>query len=73
MLTIQHSGPDGEITTTFDYDYQRLTGINYPDHPENNVKYYYGGRNASQNRIGRLMLRGTERVSLNTSMARWVK
>ena len=39
------------------YDYQRLTGINYPDHPENNVKCYYGGRNASQNRIGRLMLR----------------
>ena len=31
-----------------------------PDHPENNMnnmKYYYGGRNASQNRIGRLMLR----------------
>ena len=42
---------------TYDYDYQRLTGINYPDHPENNVKYYYGGRNASQNRIGRLMMR----------------
>ena len=42
---------------TYDYDYQRLTGINYPDHPENNVKYYYGGRNASQNRICRLMLR----------------
>lgn len=29
---------------TYDYDYQRLTGINYPDHPENNVKCYYGGR-----------------------------
>ena len=42
---------------TYDYDYHRLTGINYPDHPENNVKYYYGGRNASQNSIGRLMLR----------------
>ena len=42
---------------TYDYDYQRLTGINYPDHPESNVKYYYGGRNASQNRIGRLMMR----------------
>ena len=42
---------------TYDYDYLRLTDINYPDHPENNVKYYYGGRNASQNRIGRLMLR----------------
>ena len=42
---------------TYDYEYNRLTSINYPDHPENNVKYYYGGRNASQNRIGRLMLR----------------
>ena len=42
---------------SYDYDYQRLTGINYPNHLENNVKYYYGGRNASQNRIGRLMLR----------------
>ena len=42
---------------TYDYDYHRLTGISYPDHPENNVKYYYGGRNASHNRIGRLMMR----------------
>ena len=42
---------------SYDYDHQRLTGINYPDHQENNVKYYYGGRNASRNRIGRLMLR----------------
>ena len=42
---------------TYTYDYHRLTGINYPDHPENNVKYYYGGRNASHNRIGRLMMR----------------
>lgn len=24
---------------TYTYDYHRLTGINYPDHPENNVKY----------------------------------
>ena len=31
--------------------------VNYPNHLENNVKYYYGGRNASQNRIGRFMLR----------------
>ena len=42
---------------TYTYDYHRLTGISYPDHPENNVKYYYGGRNASHNRIGRLMMR----------------
>ena len=31
--------------------------INYPNHPENNVKYHYGGINSSYNRIGRLMLR----------------
>ena len=49
-------GKEGKFIS-YDYDYLRLTGINYPDHPENNVKYYYGGRNASQNRIGRLMLR----------------
>ena len=42
---------------TYTYDYHRLTGISYPDHPENNVKYYYGGRNASHNRNGRLMMR----------------
>lgn len=42
---------------TYTYDYHRLTGISYPDHPENNVKYYYGGRNAPHNRIGRLMMR----------------
>ena len=41
----------------YEYDYGRLTAINYPDHPENNVKYYYGGIHSSYNRIGRLMLR----------------
>ena len=41
---------------TYDYDHHRLTGISYPDHPENNVRYYYGGRNASHNRKGRLEL-----------------
>ena len=58
MLTKQTANlaKEGKFIT-YDYDHQRLTGINYPDHPENNVKYYYGGRNASQNRIGRLMLR----------------
>lgn len=47
---------DGKMIT-YTYDYHRLTGISYPDHPENNVKYYYGGCNASYNRIGRLMMR----------------
>lgn len=45
------------MTIQYEYDYGRLVGISYPDHPENNVKYHYGGINSSYNRIGRLMLR----------------
>ena len=44
-------------TINYEYDYGRLVAINYPGHPENNVKYHYGGINSSYNRIGRLMLR----------------
>ena len=44
-------------TINYEYDYGRLTAINYPDHPKNNVKYHYGGIHSSYNRIGRLMLR----------------
>ena len=44
-------------TINYEYDYGRLVAINYPDHPENNVKYHYGGIHSSYNRIGRLMLR----------------
>jgi RHS repeat-associated protein len=40
----------------YKYDYNRLTDILYPNHPENNVKYTYGNRNASFNRVGKLML-----------------
>lgn len=38
------------------YEFGRLTHINYPEHPINNVTYYYGDRNASENRVGRLLL-----------------
>lgn len=31
------------MTIHYEYDYGRLVGISYPDHPENNVKYHYGG------------------------------
>ena len=44
-------------TINYEYDYGRLTAINYPDHPENNVKYHYGSATSSNNRVGRLMLR----------------
>ena len=44
-------------TINYEYDYGRLTAINYPDHQENNMKYHYGGIHSSYNRIGRLTLR----------------
>lgn len=40
----------------YDYDYNRLKAVTYPNHPESNVKYSYGNANASFNRVGRLML-----------------
>jgi len=36
-------------TINYEYDYGRLTAINYPDHPENNVKYHYGSATSSNN------------------------
>lgn len=41
---------------TYDYNFNRLEKIVYPDHPENNVTYTYGNKNARHNRVGRLML-----------------
>jgi YD repeat-containing protein len=40
----------------YQYDYNRLTRILYPENPANNVRYYYGDPNASHNRTGRLAL-----------------
>jgi YD repeat-containing protein len=45
-----------EKAVSYGYDYNRLIAISYPDHPENNVQYAYGNKNASFNRVGRLML-----------------
>lgn len=41
---------------TYEYDYNRLTNIHYPEHPENDVRYVFGSKNESQNRKGRLIL-----------------
>ncbi|GHT17512.1 hypothetical protein FACS189429_1760 [Bacteroidia bacterium] len=43
-------------TVAYEYEYNRLKGVTYPNHPENNVRYTYGNKNASYNRVGRLML-----------------
>ena len=37
------------------YDYNRLKSISYPRHPENNVTYTYGDKNAKDNGKGRLL------------------
>ncbi|WP_233494472.1 RHS repeat-associated core domain-containing protein [Mesonia sp. K7] len=44
---------------TYDYTYNRLLGINYPNNPENNVRYVYGadgtsGVNYAENSVGRV-------------------
>ena len=38
----------------YTYDFNRLHEIIYPNQTQNNVTYYYGNRNASHNRVGRL-------------------
>jgi RHS repeat-associated protein len=42
---------------TYQYDYNRLTDVHYPQHPENDEKYYWGNANASYNRVGRVMVK----------------
>ncbi len=39
---------------TYDYDFNRLKSITYPDFPGNNVSYTYGGPGASHNRAERI-------------------
>ncbi|HET8681260.1 MAG TPA: hypothetical protein VFM54_05230 [Micromonosporaceae bacterium] len=41
---------------TYDYDFTRLTKINYPAFPGNNVTYTYGPAGATVNRAGRITL-----------------
>ena len=40
----------------YEYDYNRLKKVTYPNHPENDITYTYGGPNARENRVGRLAL-----------------
>jgi len=41
---------------TYQYDKERLVEINYPQNPQNNVKYTYGAMGATDNRAGRIIL-----------------
>ncbi|NMM48341.1 RHS repeat domain-containing protein [Marinigracilibium pacificum] len=41
---------------TYEYDYNRLEKIIYPENPENNVTYTFGEAGADNNRAGRVVL-----------------
>ncbi len=41
---------------TYEYDYSRLTNINYPQNPENNVIFEYGETGDEYNRAGRIVV-----------------
>lgn len=64
--------PIVQLSTDF-YDHERLVEINYPQNPENNVKYTYGEPGASNNRAGRIVIQEDGRVHKNSSMVRWEK
>ena len=40
----------------YHYEYERLRRIDYPFHPEQQVRYYYGDAQADSNRVGRIWL-----------------
>ena len=48
---------DSALFIEYGYDRGRLISVNYPEHPENDVRYYYGGANDQDNAKGRLCLR----------------
>ena len=48
---------DSALFIEYGYDRGRLISVNYPEHPENDVRYYYGGANDPDNAKGRLCLR----------------
>ncbi len=40
----------------YEYEFERLTKVNYPDNPQNNVTYTYGDSGAPNNRAGRIVV-----------------
>ena len=48
---------DSAAFIVYGYDRGRLVSVSYPGHPENDVRYYYGGANDQDNAKGRLCFR----------------
>ncbi len=50
----EHTNGNGR-TITYRYDHNRLTDVEYPDYPANNVHYTYGDSTATDNGKGRIV------------------
>ena len=48
---------DSALFVEYGYDRGRLVSVSYPEHPENDVHYYYGGVNDPDHAKGRLCFR----------------
>ena len=48
---------DSTLFIVYGYDRGRLVSVSYPKHPENDVRYYYGGENDHSHAKGRLCYR----------------
>ena len=48
---------DSSLFIVYGYDRGRLVSVSYPEHPENNVEYYYGDVNNGDQAKGRLCFR----------------
>lgn len=48
---------DSSLFIVYGYDRGRLVSVSYPEHPENNVEYYYGDVNNGDHAKGRLCFR----------------
>ena len=58
MLTVQTANlKEHGASISYQYELGRLTGIHYPEHPENDVSYRYGDENDGHHAKGRVILR----------------
>lgn len=58
VLTVQTANlKEHGASISYQYELGRLTGIHYPEHPENDVSYRYGDENDGHHAKGRVILR----------------
>ena len=58
VLTVQTANlKESGASISYQYELGRLTGVHYPEHPENDVSYRYGDENDDHQAKGRVVLR----------------